>query len=178
VRKIHRWLSVIAALFLLVVASTGVLLQVQKLTGGDEEHEREHGERSSAFTTARAPADYDAMLARTLAAVRARAPDAAVASIELRLAGDEPQGVVTMPGEPGRQIIVDARDGRVVRDEPHEGDSLLLRIHSGEIFGEPGVVLGILWGLALVTLSITGLAVYLGMYAKRRKAQGKGRVFW
>ena len=177
-RKLHRWLSIVAALFLLVVATTGVLLQIQKLTGGDEEHEREHGEVAADLATSPTSAEYAAALARTLAAVNTRAPQAHIASVELRLAGDEPQGIVTMPGEPGRQIIVDARDGRIVRDEEHEGDSLLLRIHSGEILGEPGVVLGVLWGLALVTLSITGGFVYLGMYGKRRKAQGKGKVFW
>ena len=63
-------------------------------------------------------------------------------------------------------------------DEEYERESLFLRIHSGEILGEPGVVLGVLWGLALVTLSITGGLVYLNMHGKRRKAQGKGKVFW
>lgn len=40
-RKFHRWISVVAALFLVVVGTTGVVLQVQRLVGGEEEQERE-----------------------------------------------------------------------------------------------------------------------------------------
>ena len=174
-RKIHRWVSVIAALFLFVVAATGVILQIQKITGEEDDAQ---GSPASSFTTSTGNDDFTAMLARTLDAVRVAAPNVSVASVELRLAGDAPEGVVTMPGEPGRRIIVNAQSGKVVSDEAYERESLFLRIHSGEILGEPGVVMGLLWGLGLVILSATGLIVYLNMYAKRRAARGKGRVFW
>ena len=172
-RQIHRWISLVAALFLLVVATTGVILQVQRLTGQDQDADR--------VATSAAPmpaAAYTSMLARTLEVARARAPGRPIASIELQLAGEEPRGVVTFPGEPGRQITVDPRDGRVLKDEEHEAESLILRIHSGEILGEPGVVLGVFWGSALVLLSITGFVVYLELYRRRRKASGKSGLFW
>lgn len=172
-RQIHRWISLVAAAFLLIVATTGVILQVQRLTGENEDHDRE------ASTALAMPANaYAPMFARTLEVARARAPGRPIASIELQLAGDEPKGVVTFPGDPGRQITVDPRDGKVLKDEAHEAESLILRIHSGEILGEPGVVLGVFWGSALVVLSITGFIVYLELYRRRRKASGKSGLFW
>ena len=172
-RQIHRWISLVAAAFLLIVATTGVVLQVQRLTGEDEDHDRE------AEVALAMPANaYAPMFARTLEIARARAPGRAIASIELQLVGDEPKGVITFPGDPGRQITVDARDGKVLKDEAHEAESLVLRIHSGEILGEPGVVLGVFWGSALVVLSLTGFIVYLELYRRRRKASGKKGLFW
>ena len=172
-RQIHRWISLVAGLFLLIVATTGVVLQVQRLTGENEGKDREA--RSGIAMPFNA---YGPMLAKTLEVAHARAPDRPIASIELQLAGDEPKGVVTFPGEPGRQITVDPRNGRLLKDEEHEAESLILRIHSGEILGEPGVVLGVFWGSALVLLSITGFIVYLELYRRRRKASGKKGLFW
>ena len=88
------------------------------------------------------------------------------------------QQVPPLPGDPLREIVVDARSGQVVSDERHEAESLILRIHSGEILGEPGVVLGVLWGLALVVLLVSGGWVYLDMYRRRLKGSGKRGLFW
>lgn len=174
-RKYHRWISVIAALFLVVVGTTGVVLQVQRLVGGEEEQERE---REAATGIEAAPRVAPSLLlSRTLAAAQRRAPGRALASIELLPGGDEPKGVVILAGDHARKITVNGRDGGVVQDEPYEAESLILRIHSGAIFGEPGVFLGILWGLALVGLSLTGVWVYLDLYRRRRKS-GKGGMFW
>ena len=174
-RKYHRWISFVAALFLVVVGTTGVVLQVQRLTGGEEEQERER----EAATEGKASLGVDpsVLLSRTLAAVQQRAPGQALASIELLPGGDEPKGVVILAGDRARRIVVDARDGDVVEDKPYEAESLILRIHSGAIFGEPGVFLGIFWGLALVGLSLTGAWVYLDLYRRRRKS-GNGGMFW
>ena len=172
-RQIHRWIILVSALFLLIVATTGVILQVQRLTGEDEDRDQ------AAPGVLAMPADaYAPMLAKTLEVARGREPKRPITSIELQMAGDEPQGVVTFPGDPGRQITVDPRDGKVLKDEAHEAESLILRIHSGEILGEPGVVLGVFWGSALVLLSITGFIVYLEVYRRRRKASGKNGLFW
>ncbi|NOT39508.1 MAG: PepSY domain-containing protein [Alphaproteobacteria bacterium] len=175
-RRIHRWAGVTVALFLFVVAVSGVILQVQKLAG--DEGEREEQSVRGSVSTSTANDAFAAMLSRSLDAVRAAAPNEPIVSVELRLAGDTTQVLVTMPGEPGRRITVNAQSGKVTSDEAYERESIFLRIHSGEILGEPGVVIGLLWGLGLVILSATGIIVYLNMYAKRRAVRGKGRVFW
>lgn len=178
-RQYHRWVSILAAIFLLVVSVTGVILQVQKLTGEDADA----GEHAAApavagsLTTVMTAVEYTALLTRTLDAARSRAPDSPVTSVSLKMDGSTVQGVVMLPGEPPRQLLVDARSGRVLGDERRERESLAMRIHSGEILGEPGVVLGILWGSALVILSVTGGWVYLDMYRRRRKAAKRG-LFW
>ena len=178
-RQYHRWVSLMAALFLLVVATTGVILQVQKLTGADADA-ADHGDEGHAatLTTSMPSPAYAALIGRTLDAARTRSPNTAISSVSLKGEGDGIQGLVTLPGEPPRQITVDARTGRIVRDERREKDSLLLRIHSGAILGDPGVVLGVLWGSALVILVITGAWVYLDMYRRRRKSSGKSSFFW
>jgi len=178
-RQYHRWVSILAAIFLLIVSVTGVILQVQKLTGDDADA----GDHAAApavvggLTTAMSPTEYAALLARTLNAVRARVPNSPVTTASLKMDGSVVQGIVTLPGDPPRQLVVDARSGRVLSDERGEHDSLIMRIHSGAILGDPGVVLGILWGSALVILSITGGWVYFDMYRRRRKAAKRG-LFW
>ena len=176
-RKYHRWVRAVAAIFLLFVSVTGVVLQVQRLTGADADADA--GERApSALTTAMPSPAYAALVSRTLDAARQRAPNAPIASVVLRGEENAIQGVVQLPGDPLREIVVDARSGRVVSDERHEAESLILRIHSGEILGEPGVVLGVLWGLALVVLLVSGGWVYLNMYRRRLKGSGKRGLFW
>ncbi len=178
-RKYHRWVSVLAALFLLVVSATGVILQVQKLTGtGGDADQSDAARTESTLSTAMSSPSYAGLISRTLDAARARAPNAPVNSVSIRVAGDQIQGVVAFPGDPPRQIVVDPRSGRILSDERRDPDSLVKRIHSGAIFGQPGVVMGILWGSALFVLSITGGWMYLSMHRKRRKASGKGDVFW
>jgi uncharacterized iron-regulated membrane protein len=179
-RQYHRWISIVAAMFLLVVSATGVILQVQKLTGNDTDA-AEHGDKDrgeAALTTAMPSPAYAALVSRTLDAARTRIPNSPVASITLKGEGDEIQGIVTLPGDPPRLLTIDARSGRILSDVRQDPDSLIKRIHSGAILGEPGVVLGILWGLALVILSLTGGWVYISMYRRRRKASGKAGVFW
>lgn len=179
-RQYHRWVSILAAVFLLVVSATGVILQVQKLTGTDADA-GEHGDKDkgeAALTTAMPSPDYAALISRTVDAARTRVPNTPIASVTLKGEGDEVQGIVALPGDPPRQLTIDARSGRVLSDVRRDPESLILRIHSGAILGEPGVVLGVLWGLALVILSVTGGWVYLSMYRRRRKASGKGGLFW
>jgi len=178
-RSYHRGAAALAAVFLLIVSATGVILQVQKLTGGDPDSGgREEGGRAGALTTAMPSPVYAALIARTLDAARSRAPASAVSSVSLIGDADDLKGAVVLAGDPPRTITVDARSGRLIGDERRDKDSLILRIHSGEVLGEPGVFLGILWGLALVILSLTGGWVYLAMYRRRRRASGKGGPFW
>ena len=177
-RQYHRWVSILAAIFLLVVSITGVILQVQKLTGDDADA-GDHAVPAVAggLTTAMPTTEYAALLARTLDAVRTRAPKSPVTSVVLKMDGSSITGVIALPGDPPRQLVIDARSGRILSDERGEHDSLIMRIHSGAILGDPGVVLGIFWGSALVILSVTGGWVYFDMYRRRRKTAKRG-LFW
>ena len=179
-RQYHRWVSVLAAVFLLVVSATGVILQVQKLGGNDADAPEQDDKNrvEDGLTTAMPSPVYAALIARTLETARARAPNSPITSVSLKGEAGGIHGEVILPGDPPRQLTIEARSGRLIGDVRHEKDSLILRIHSGAILGEPGVVLGVLWGSALVILSITGGWVYLAMYRRRLKASGKGGLFW
>ena len=50
------------------------------------------------------------------------------------------------------------------------------RLHSGEAFGDGGLVVAMFWGLALLVINVTGLIIYLMM--RRPNATGLRRVFW
>ena len=65
---------------------------------------------------------------------------------------------------------------RSLREERYEDKPFLTRLHSGEAFGDWGLVLGIGWGTALVVLIVTGLVIYLAMRKPGRT--GLRRVFW
>ena len=175
-RKIHRWLSIVAVIFLLIVAATGVILQAQKLTGADED-DPDNLQISRALTTATPPTVYSGMLDRALSAARDRAPGVPIVTLTLRM-GDNPKVLVVLPGDPGRQLTVDGISGDVLSDETYEPEPLLKRIHDGSIFGDPGVVMGVLWGSALVVLAVTGFWVYFDMYNRRRKLHSKRILFW
>jgi uncharacterized iron-regulated membrane protein len=60
--------------------------------------------------------------------------------------------------------------------ESYVDKPFLYRLHSGEAFGDGGLVVAMFWGLALVTMSVSGTLVYLKML--RRNASGLGRYFW
>jgi len=61
-------------------------------------------------------------------------------------------------------------------DEDYPPGPFLTRLHSGEAFGDWGLVFGTAWGLALVALLVSGLVIYLTMRKPGRT--GLGRLFW
>ncbi|WP_114227850.1 MULTISPECIES: PepSY domain-containing protein [Sphingomonas] len=71
----------------------------------------------------------------------------------------------------------------VCRPKPAPGGwnlGLLHHLHSGEQFGPVGVAISMASGLALIFFAISGLWMYLRMFAARgRKEHSRGgRVFW
>ena len=66
--------------------------------------------------------------------------------------------------------------GTFLREEKYEDKPFLTRLHSGEAFGDWGLVFGTVWGLALVFLLGSGLVIYFAM--KKPGRTGVGKVFW
>lgn len=69
-----------------------------------------------------------------------------------------------------------ARSGTLLRDEEYVDKPFLTRLHSGEAFGDWGLVAGRAGGLALVGLLVTGLVIDGAM--RRPGRRGLGRLFW
>ncbi|AKH43061.1 hypothetical protein FHS61_001240 [Altererythrobacter atlanticus] len=55
---------------------------------------------------------------------------------------------------------------------------LFHHLHSGESFGPIGTAISVMSGLALIFFAISGLWLYLQMWANRRKRKLKGGMFW
>jgi len=64
----------------------------------------------------------------------------------------------------------------VLRVEAYADKPFLYRLHSGEAFGDGGLVVSMGWALALVAMTCTGLVIWWRI--RRRDATGVRRVFW
>ena len=179
-RKVHRWLGVPAALFLLLASFTGVWLECVQFFGAEEAERERLRDLVSPVTTQSVTAEFGAGFDKARAAVAARAGAQPLDKVVWQLKGDVP--TVTFFFSPhgeqaGRRIIAHARTGEVLGEEDAGDGSLVLRLHSGEVFGDGGKVLGMVWGIALFALTVTGIVVYWGM-KPRTPRTGLRRVFW
>lgn len=175
-RKWHRWIGWAAALFFLSVSITGILLQSQQLFGQEEAEKERLRTLTSAYTVGGALTKIHAALANAQASVRAVAGDAPLDRVVLNLKGDHPTIALLTGGAKPQQFTVNANNGVIERIDTAEEESFLLRLHTGEVLGDGGVVLGLLWGVAMLIMTLTGLYIYLKM--RRANNQGLKRVFW
>ena len=181
-RKIHRWLGIIAVIFFLSVSITGVVLQYQAIFGEEESAHEAMATMRSPVTTAQVFAVDAAAFARARSAVAARYPDVPVASVDWQIKGEAQAFTFHLDGAEPLKVAVAPATGAIISAEP-DGESWIMRLHTGEIIGDGGKVLGLLWGLALVAMSVTGFIVYVKMLKARKtgsagKAKGWRRYFW
>jgi uncharacterized iron-regulated membrane protein len=180
-RQWHRWLGLPAALFLLFAATTGFLVASTEFFG-EAEAKREALRDVVSPLTAGTPATLaaaDSEIARALATVASRAGNVPVDRVTLEFKGEAPV-VTVFTGRPtggeDRKYVLDAHTGALVKEEAYADKPFLYRLHSGEAFGDGGLVVAMGWALALVWLTISGLVIYWRM--RRRDATGLQRVFW
>jgi uncharacterized iron-regulated membrane protein len=173
-RKWHRWISWIAAIFLLWAAATGVLVAFTEFFGADEAERERLRDTESPVKLVATDWQPGAALQLALATAQAQAPGAPVDRIELKLKGD-PAVVDVFLGKPGggedKMLHIDATTGALISVEAYADKPFLYRLHSGEAFGDGGLVGSMLWGLALVILALSGGLMYLHMYRKHQVAQ-------
>lgn len=180
-RKLHRWIGFPAAVFLLLVAGTGVWLECERFFGAEEAERERLRDQTSAFTARSVgAAEFGAGFEKARAAAAARAGEQPLDKVVWQLKGDAP--TVTFFFGPrdklaGRRIAVNARTGEVLKEEGPQEDSFILKLHSGEALGDGGMVLGMVWGLALIALTVTGGVLYFRMRPKSPQT-GLRKVFW
>ncbi len=178
-RQWHRWIGWVAALFLLWAGGTGTIVAATEFFGEDEALREANRELVSPVRTASPVGAFGDPVARALATVRATAPDAPVDKIEVQFKGARPT-VTVFTGKPkggeDRKLVIDATTGQLLQNEEYADKPFLTRLHSGEAFGDGGLVFGMLWGLALVLISASGIVIY---WRKRRPhLTGVKKVFW
>lgn len=181
-RKLHRWIGIGAAILFLLVSGTGVALQIQQLSGDDEASKEAMAALTSPATLAR-PLTIDAgALDRARQTVLARYGNQPVANFEWQIKEPVPQFVFHLDGTEPTRVVVNAATGGVIDSRP-DGEGWLIKLHTGEIIGDGGKVIGLAWGLGLVFMTLTGVWLYVKMYRTRQKGPaatvgGWRRWFW
>lgn len=194
-RTLHRWISIIAAVFLLNVSITGGWLAYDQL------HERLYGfgpppgmggPKANVPTTL--PGD-DALKRALLGAYQAAHGLTSQAITAVRVSSGAPaaQARVTVNGDQPQYLVFDAATGtRLVLgpggrgmgvwtpdayDGTHTWHQTLKRLHRGDILGFNGRWLDITAGLCLIFLCVSAIWMYLDLRG-RRLASGRGDWFW
>jgi len=178
-RKWHRWIGFPAALFLLFSSITGAVLAFTEFFGPEEALREATRDLVSPVTLASPPKDWSDPLARAIATAASAAGGAPIDKITMQFKGDEPT-VTIFTGKPtggeDKQFVVNLRSGALVRTDAYVDKPFLNRLHSGEAFGDGGLVFAMLWALALFVLTVTGLIIYLKL--RPRTPAGIQKVFW
>jgi uncharacterized iron-regulated membrane protein len=179
-RKWHRWIGFPAALFLLFAAITGFLVAFTEFFGADEALREATRDLVSPVTVSSPAASWDGAVSRSLAAAAGIVPGAPIDKIEITFKGAQPT-VSVYTGKPtggeDRKLVFDAKNGALITNEAYADKPFLYRLHSGEAFGDGGLVVAMFWAIALVVMTVSGLVVYYTMRGKR-VLTGRKRVFW
>jgi uncharacterized iron-regulated membrane protein len=176
-RKWHRWVGFVAFPLLLFAAVTGLAAGVAEMTSEDEEAREKTREKVSPVTIPAKPADVEPVM-KALGNAVEKAKGAPVDKVTIDYKPDPPTVTVYLgkpTGGEDRKLIFD-HTGKLLKEETYEDKPFLTRLHSGEAFGDWGLVFGTVWGLALVFLLGSGLVIYLAM--KKPGRTGLGKVFW
>ena len=178
-RKWHRWIGFPAALFLLWAGATGVLVAFTEFFGEEEALREATRDLISPVTVSSAQTMWSEPIARAFAAAATQTKGAPVDKVEVEFKGPRPR-VTVFTGKPtggeDRKLVFDARTGLLLSNETYADKPFLYRLHSGEAFGDGGLVVAMFWGLTLLVLTITGLIIYLKLW--RPGQVGIKKVFW
>ena len=178
-RKWHRWIGLASSPLLLFAAVTGIIAGIAEMFDADEEAREKARERVSEVRLPATPATASDPISKALADAGERAPGAPVDKVLIDFKTEPPTVAVYLGNASGgedRRLLYDARTGQLLREEPYIDKPFLVRLHSGEAFGDWGLAVGTGWGAALVALLVTGTVIYVAMWRPGRK--GLGRVFW
>ena len=195
-RSLHRWVSITAALFLMVISVTGTLLSIDSLSLGIYQLTHKSAGKYSRFpigmigdfSSPLPDAKLPAMLGTTLSAYYSTQGDTPIKVLRIRYFSGMPQGVIVTGGDDTRQLVFNAETGkRASMTEPGYPDvafpfgweehELVKQIHRGDAFGVPGRLMDVFAGLSLVFLSASGLVMYLDVLRRRWRA-GRKQLFW
>jgi uncharacterized iron-regulated membrane protein len=178
-RRWHRWIGFPATLFLLFASITGIIVAAVEFFGPEEALRERIRDMVSPVTVASPATLWTEPVRLALANAGRVAPNAPIDKLEVQFKGNEPT-VTIFTGKPtggeDRKLVFDARTGALTSNETYADKPFLYRLHSGEAFGDGGLVMAMLWGLSLVVLTITGTIIYIRMW--RPGLKGARRVFW
>lgn len=190
-RSLHRVISLVAALWLVVVTLSGAWLAVESLGLAVTmmTHAPGKGRMAPPAPTPVADQELPAMLRATLAAATRDAPGEAITVLRLRHYGPYAQGVVVTAGEEqSRQLVYNTATGEGMSETEAgyppvpfpfgwQAHQIAKSIHRGDWFGMTGRWADLLAGLAMAYLSVSGMVMYWIMWRKRATG-GRRALFW
>lgn len=182
-RRWHRWIAFPSGVFILFAAVTGFLTAFSEFFGEEESIRERTRDLVSPVTLASPAAAWNEPIARALATAAGISAGAPIDKFTVEFKGDTPR-IIVFTGKPGggedRKLVFDARTGALRSNETYTDKPLLYRIHSGEFFGDGGLVVAMGWALALVAVAFSGLLIYVRVLFKAREpaATGWRRWFW
>lgn len=179
-RQWHRWIGAPAALFLAFAALTGTIVAGVEFFGEDEALREANRELVSAVRTDSPPDAWTGLIGQVMRTAAAKEPGAPIDKIAIELKGQSP--VITLylgkpAGGEDKRLVFDARTAALLRTDGYADKPLINRIHSGEAFGDGGLVFAMIWGLALFALTVSGWLLYWRL-AGANKAQRTGLRRW
>ena len=179
-RKWHRWIAFPSAIFLLFAATTGFLVAFTEFFGEEERLREATRDLVSPVTIGSPATSLSDPIARAVASAAAISAGAPIDRVELRLKGPDPT-VTIFTGKPtggeDRKLVFASATGTLIKNESYADKPFLYRLHSGEAFGDGGLVVAMFWAVALAFLACTGFWIYLTMRGKRERT-GLHRAFW
>lgn len=167
-RKFHRSLGLIVGLFFLYASSTGIILEIKLLRGEDQTMD---AMASTASLDRPLSLDVKA-LERAREAVLARYGNRPIASIEWIIRAHKPKFLFHLDGPDPIKVAVGASDATILSTAP-DRKSWLLQLHTGEVAGAGGKVLGLLWATGLFVMTLTGFWLYFKMSRARGRTSTK-----
>lgn len=173
-RQWHRWIGAPAALFLAFASLTGVLVAGVEFFGEDEAVREANRALVSAVKTTSPPDAWQGVVNQVMAGAAREAPGAPVDKIAIELKGTAPLITVYLgkpEGGEDKRLLFDARTGAFLRGDGYADKPLVNRIHSGEAFGDGGLVAAMVWGLALFALTVSGFALYWRLAGANRQGR-------
>ena len=178
-RKWHRWIGAAAGIFLIFAGATGTATAFSEFFGEEERIREATRWLESPMTADADPSEWGDPLAAAIATVNAESPGAFIDRVSMEFKGETPR-IMVFTGRPGggedRRFVLDARTGDLLSVESYADKSFLVRLHSGEAFGDGGLVVAMFWGLALVLIGASGIWIYFSM--RRPGGEGLAKVFW
>ena len=192
-RTLHRWLSIVASLFILVIALSGTWLAVESLIFGYylSAHLPKPGQpfvRQSGVNPL-PDAQLPAMLSTTLAAYKSSRVDQPLKVVRLRVYGGMRQGVIIAgSGDDTQQVVFNAATGRKASlTEPGypptgfpfgwQAHQIAKQVHRGSYIGLSGRWMDLFGGAAIIYLSVSGVVMYVDMWDRRRRS-GRRALLW
>jgi len=186
-RRLHRWVSTLIGLFLLVMAGTGALLQSQFLIHGFPPPPGLSVPGDGGTGGPGVPlGGLRAQVGEALAIVSSRYPRARFQSLLVARRGALTYATLTIQGA-AQPVTIDVATGNAISLPPAapppagkldlEIHQLAFEIHTGQLFDLPGEVMTLLCGLSLLFLAGSGLWLLVRMYRQRLRS-GKSGLFW